>query len=786
MDSQLSSLSIPALVLVLNSQGSIQFINPSAETMLGYSLADLEGQAVWETLFMASDAPLLRADLEWVQTHSQSVRREYSCRTRSNEAHQIAWEFSPLPTTNNILVIGSESSSESESRYRHLVEASSDGIVLHVDEHIIYANPAAVRILGGSSQADLVGRTAAEFVHPDYQSIVAERTRKFKAGVSTLELLEETLIRLDGSLVEVEVLSAAVMYQGKKAVQTLFRDIGERKWARQVQTEQYTFAEALGSTATDLLHVTPHLDKLLEKVLKNMSQVVPYTTASIMLIESGAAHVAACRGFEERGEDAAGIVGLQFPIATTPNLQLMLDTGNSFSIPDTQLFEGWRKEIGLSWIRSHIGTPIWIEGEIIGFLNLDSAEVNAFNDDHLFRLEVFAGLIANAIQNARLYQTIQLNNTDLERRVEERTARLMEEKERVEAILNSSSDAIILVNTDSIIKQTNPAFDELFAYEIDELFGKTLFVAVIPDQAGWLEQEINSLWGTEHRKGRIEVQAQRKDGTSFDADLSFSPVRNSEGDIMGIICSFRDISPQKQAEEKLRHALENERELGEMRARFVTTTSHEFRTPLTSILSSSELLRNYRHRMDDNSINHKLDNIYQQVQHMTDLLEDVLMVGRLESGATQLNLEALNLEAFIQEFIDDYQQAIHSGHQIRYQPQGVCGEVRVDKKLIRQIIDNLLSNAIKYSPHHLEVDFSLICNDSLLTLVIQDYGIGIPPHDQKRIFEPFHRADNVSTIPGTGLGLAIAKRAVELHGGQMSLTSTVGVGSTFTINLPRQ
>jgi signal transduction histidine kinase len=224
--------------------------------------------------------------------------------------------------------------------------------------------------------------------------------------------------------------------------------------------------------------------------------------------------------------------------------------------------------------------------------------------------------------------------------------------------------------------------------------------------------------------------------------------------------------------------------------------SHEFRTPLTAILGSTELLKHYGHRWGEEKKLVHFDRISSYVQHMTQLLDDVLLVGKAEAGKLEFKPSPINVIQFCRSLVEELQLSAGREHTIIFTPQGLtaeyeneavsipCTSANLDEKLLRHILTNLLSNAIKYSPVSTTIQFFLTCLNSHIEIQIQDQGIGIPDEDKPRLFEAFHRATNVGRFPGTGLGLAIVKNAVDLHGGLITVNSQVEVGTTFTVRLP--
>jgi signal transduction histidine kinase len=242
----------------------------------------------------------------------------------------------------------------------------------------------------------------------------------------------------------------------------------------------------------------------------------------------------------------------------------------------------------------------------------------------------------------------------------------------------------------------------------------------------------------------------------------------------------------EQEEEKLRQALEREKELSELKSRFVSMVSHEFRTPLSVILSSSELLEHYGNQFAEERKAEHLRRIQTAVSHMTHLLGDVLFIGRADAGNINFNPALLDLPHFCREIVSEIQSSTQSRHPIEFTCRGECAPAWADENLLRPILVNLLTNAIKYSPDGQSIHFDVESRAEHFVYSVRDRGIGIPKADLPRLFESFHRARNVGTIPGTGLGLTIAKRSVELHGGTIQVDSAEGVGTTCTVVLPRR
>lgn len=281
-----------------------------------------------------------------------------------------------------------------------------------------------------------------------------------------------------------------------------------------------------------------------------------------------------------------------------------------------------------------------------------------------------------------------------------------------------------------------------------------------------------------------EIEIEAFDGTHKYLLNSAIPIRDSEQRIQGAIIVNQDVTMLKLAENTLRAAFEKEKELGDLKSRFVSMASHEFRTPLATILSSSEMLLNYRERMDEPKIDRKLITIANQVKHLTSIVEDVLDLTRMQSGRTEFRPVAADLDALCREIVDEFRSRAEIQQTITYTCAQASVQFPFDRKLMRQIVINLVANACKYSAPEKSVYIGLEFTETNAILRVRDEGIGIPEADMRHLFEPFHRAGNVGTVSGTGLGLSIAKQAIELHEGTIRAESRVNVGSTFTVTLP--
>jgi PAS domain S-box-containing protein len=353
---------------------------------------------------------------------------------------------------------------------------------------------------------------------------------------------------------------------------------------------------------------------------------------------------------------------------------------------------------------------------------------------------------------------------------------------RYQQLSELTPDAYLVTDSHQIIREANTTAAMMLNVNQSLLVGKPLIVFISKTDRKTFYSELTTLTDLGQSKN-WEMQLQPRKCEPFPAVFTVGTIHNSEDDLVGFGWLIRDITERKRAEQAQRE-LEAEREFSELKSRFIQTVSHEFRTPLSIILSSSELLEKYSDRFSDQKKVQHFQKIRKAVGYTTQLLDDVLVLSKADAEKLAFNPTIVDLEQFCLNLVEEHQLISSSKHQIHFTTQGKCRPAYLDEKLLRYIFGNLLSNALKYSPQGGIVWFTLIADDGNAICHIQDQGIGIPPEDQQRLFEPFHRSNNIGSIPGTGLGLAIVKRAVDLHTGAIAVESEVGVGTTFTVTLP--
>ena len=352
-----------------------------------------------------------------------------------------------------------------------------------------------------------------------------------------------------------------------------------------------------------------------------------------------------------------------------------------------------------------------------------------------------------------------------------------------EAVLETTAVGIMFIQNGRI-KWINDALEQtMLGFDDGETIGHTGEVA-FRDHADWsrfLKECIPALERQGTYEGDWEVQ--RKDGSMWWCHMSakaLDPTRLGQGTIW----FFLDISARQRAEEEVRRALTRERELSELKTRFVSLASHEFRTPLAAILSSIELIEDFGATLAEGERSELIRTVKGAISRMTGMLDQVMLIGRAESDRLEFRPEATDAEALAAALVRETEQVHGQLGRIEMRARGIPGPRLLDPKLLAHVLGNLLSNALKYSPPGAQVLLELESAPASISFLVTDHGIGIPVEDQPRIFESFHRARNTGNVDGSGLGLAIVKHCVELHGGTVDFESAPGLGSTFIVCLP--
>jgi PAS domain S-box-containing protein len=393
----------------------------------------------------------------------------------------------------------------------------------------------------------------------------------------------------------------------------------------------------------------------------------------------------------------------------------------------------------------------------------------------------------------------------------------MENAALLKAIIENAIDGIITISERGIVESINPAACALFGYPADEVIGNNVSMLMPPPDKerhdGYIERYQRT--GDPHIIGiGREVTGLTKNGIRFPFRLGVSEVQ-----FLGrkVFAGFiHDLTKQKEAEEQLKEytshleeqveertkslqklvvelqeskaevslSLEKEKELSQLKSRFVSMASHEFRTPLSAVQLSAVLIDKYAQPFQNDHITKHVGKIKNAVGNLTAILNDFLSLEKLEAGKVEPIYNPFDLVKLSEEITEELQMVTKQNQNIIYQHTGTSSQVNLDQNLVKSCVVNLITNAIKYSGENTFIEFNSEIGDGNCTITIKDNGIGIPENDQKHLFEAFFRAHNTGNIPGTGLGLNIVARYTSLMNGKIEFKSNINHGTLFILSFP--
>jgi PAS domain S-box-containing protein len=842
------STAIDALaeIVLITQDRCICYANTAAGLLAGRPAAELVGRPLDEFVDVGTDT-------DYAKPVRVSIGDGRTALLRVSLT-PIAWEGRPATLVSAIDVTeqlrADEALLDSEQRYRLLVDHASEGILISQEGILRFVNP-RIAELAGRDAAELTGQPLLRFIHPDDHSILVERYKRRLRGEVLPQHEMFRLVRPAGEIVWIEFSGVDVEWEGAPAVLSFLIDITERKRAEDElrrSEENYRHVIEHSPVGVAIVHgnrlmlANKALCRMLEcgeaELLRKGSFLELLHADDVDLMREHAERIArepeGCKaliGFRIRtaGGHILWVEGntvqvewqgkpatLSFIHDVTERRRLEESLKQTLAERETILE---RSIVGIAlldpkgrlrWANSSMGRVFGVSMErIIGqslepyyesraaYLSTGAAVSAAVLSGLGYETELrmrradgslfWAHLSGKAVNPSDLAQgTVwAVLDIDQRKRLEKDLERTSSERE---AILQSTLVGIIH-SKDRHHQWVNRTFADMVGYRQEELIGQPSRLH-FPDEASWRRfgEEAYAVLATGEAFSS-EWEMVRRDGTRFWTHIfgqSVIPGDPAQGSIWTLV----DITSRKQAEADIRKALEKQKELNQLKTRFVSMTSHEFRTPLAAILSSAELLKHYGERLAEEEKAELVDSIGQGVRRMTHMLDDILTIGRAEADRLGFAPVRIDVRALCARMIEEAERAARAeGHQrakIGLSMPAEPVEAQLDEKLMHHILGNLLSNALKYSPEGQPVSLTVEADATTLRFVVADRGIGIPAEDQPRLFETFHRARNVGNISGTGLGLAIVKKATELHGGRIEVDSASGAGSRFTVVLDRR
>lgn len=549
-----------------------------------------------------------------------------------------------------------------------------------------------------------------------------------------------------------------------KANVALQAEVDVRERAEQAERQQRILAEALRDSAAALTG-TLELEEVLTRILENIDRVVPHDAANIMMVEADEVLVTHWRGYSPDAE--AVLKSTRFSVDMSV-LYRMYKTGQFCLIPNIQESNnGWYNWPEAAWVQSYVGAPIQIHGTVLGFLNLDSARQSFYTSEHARRLMAFADQAAVAIQNARLFEQVKRYSTELELNVSDRTTELWLERLRLRAVLDAMRDGVFYVDEDMSIGFINQALVDLTGYSRETILARAeeLFVSamVVEDPSAMMQTIIGAVQQTGSWQG--ELQLRRKSGVVVDVSISMTATYEPDGRYAGTVAIIRDVSQDK--------ALQAQKD------RFIANASHELRTPVANIVTRLWLARRQPDRLNEH-----LAVIEQSTSHMCTLIEDLLLISRLEENSLALEQTLQPLQGVFSALLEQLQPSFQaSGITPTVDLPADSLPIYVDLEKMVQALNNLAIYALGCMPPDGDLAFRADREGQTVGIRLDYDGPVLSVDARLTIFEPFSQATEGQAL-GTRLGLAVARRIILLHGGEIKAESLPEQGNAFVIRLP--
>jgi PAS domain S-box-containing protein len=462
--------------------------------------------------------------------------------------------------------------------------------------------------------------------------------------------------------------------------------------------------------------------------------------------------------------------------------------------------------------------PLKTSRTVNGLILIQTSKPIADINQILYRFNIlFVSMFASDIQTLQTYRDLEVSKAILEQKVHARTIDLKQSQRELRTVIDSVLTGILIVdNQNKKIIQANPIAQDLIGHD-EVVLSNRLVADFLPENPEFIHDEnkiskqsgmfesflLNSSnnkvpilrTATQIKSGLrdiiiesfVDISARKKLEETLKNANEILELKVSERteDLQILVSKLKlEISERKTIEQELRRLFMKEKELGEMKMRFVNMVSHEFRTPLTVIRTSSQLIDSYYERFTVEQIKKQIEKIIYSVDCLTALLDNTVFIGKSEADKLDLNLHQVNLQNFFENLIKDIKQSYSTKHKFNLSIAKDIDFIVSDSKLLWHIFNNLIINAIKYSPQNSEINIRAIISDNAILYEIRDYGIGIPKEEMNHIFDMFFRAKNVGITPGTGLGLSVVNESVKKLNGQITVRSSPEQGTTFKVNLP--
>jgi PAS domain S-box-containing protein len=761
---------IPACCWAFDREGTILHWNRACEELYGWTAEQAVGKTMFELMVKDENVALTKKTIASVFQGQSFHGLEYEDRKADGTACNVLVSEYPLKDASDQVVMGicaelditkrkgaEQALRESEEKFRNLAEQSPNMIFINRAGKIVYANKRCEEVTGYTRDEFYAENFSfLTLIAPDYRELIKANFSRHLVG-QEVEPYEYALVTKDHRRVEVIITTRLIDYEGEKAILGIVTDITEYKRAEE-EIQRRALEQGTLREAALVLTTTLDRDEVIDRILAQLREVVPYDTASVQLFRENCLEIVGGRGFPNLEE----LLGVIFDPSQedNPNREV-IRTRAPFIVEDapTMYEEFLRDPHAAAGIRSWLGVPMVMGERLIGMIALDKSEPGFYTWEHARLAEAFAAQAAIAIENARLHQEVLDHAEQLEQRVQERTTELQAQYARLDAILNSTTDGIVVADAEGSIVQTNPVAQAWLAERFPPVDAERLRDAVreLARQAEKLPEMVLEL-------------------TGLDLELRASPV--AEKGAKGPSAAVVDI-----------HDVSHLKALDRMKTIFVTNVSHELRQPVSTIRSYAYLVQ--QTPPADERWNEYLNSLVRETNRQTELVEDIMQISRIQAGRLRVDPYPTPLNELSKAVITSYQVLAQERElTLEYRLLEPGPVASVDPKQMAQVLNILMGDAIRYTPEGGRVVISTGTEKAekpvWATVAVSDTGKGILVEDLPYVFERFFREEEPRSVRAaeTGLRLMIVKGIVELHGGRVTVKSGEGAGSTFTIWLP--
>ena len=766
-------------IIILSKSGEILFANVAAGEMFHLSSDQLMGVSL--------GIPISLNDL----FEMEIIRRNGEIGIGEVQVSQFMWDQQACYFVSLRDVTARKQADnelwQSQERYRRLAETIPNLVWLTDTHGMILEINQRIEQYFGKSLLEIQDYRWLQFIHPDDREI-AEET------IFTSELLNESfsleyrLKRLDGTyrwhLAQVvpiwDEFRESTLWLGSC---TDIEDLKQTEALLQQKAEQ----EDLIKKITQRIRESLDLSAILNTTVAEVRHFLGADRVLVYQVFPGGTGAAIA---ESVGKDWTNVLDIVFPPEVFPEENYeRYARGRVFALNDREqgpILDCLSEFLLSIQVQAKLVVPIVQNNKLWGLIIAHQcSSTRQWQEREIDILRQIAVQLAIAIQQSELYEQLQSELTQRKQ--------IESERQKLDLVVENSSEFMAVADLQGQLVFLNRAGQILVGLDpLKHIQQLTILDFFQPQDHAFVQNEMlprvfqEGQWEGEFNLWHF--QTGQLIPVLCNSFLIKDPKTGEATHLAGVI---RDITRIKQAEQDMLNALEKEKEMNDLRSRFISMASHEFRTPLAIISSSVSIVDKYSQRLSDEKKQQHFQRIQSTIHHMTELLDDVLTMSKAEAEKLAFNPQSLDILAFCRNLISELQLSSNE-HQILFTIQETA-EInahqpfitQIDPKLLRQILTNLLSNALKYSPPATDIHFNLSLQEPNLVFEVKDQGIGIPVEDINQLFTSFHRATNTGNIQGTGLGLAIVKKCVDLHQGEIRVSSILNEGSTFTLTLPR-